>query len=772
MELNVKKLGIDNIETTTNNTEKKMRLSEDAQTMVFQLFTKNVYSNPIGTIVREITSNCFDSHVEAGVNSPVIIKKSYDKETESHYISFIDFGVGMSPDRIENVYGVYFESTKRTNNNEIGGFGIGGKTPLAYKRQTGQGETEYDNSFYVITYHNKTKYVYCIYEGTETPVISLLHKEKTEKRNGTEIRVPVLEKDLNTFNVEMLRQLYYFENIIFEGFDNEINNGGLTNDYKIVRAKNFLFRGHGYSNKMHVCLGRVAYPIDFNALDLNEYDYSMPVAIKLNIGDINVTVSRESLDYSEKTIKTLKKKIKETKDELTQMLSKQYQDVVTLEDYFKITETFGELRMSNGSTINLSKYLSKKDINYTKFKFNDIKIPKVNILFSLFFNVKEYGNKSKKWSNNNFTGTYNVVQNQENLFYYEEKFNRKIIKQSYLKDEFNNFYILSKKDFINSIDNYYDKLGAINNLFNLNLNKLVDDNGKPIKIVQKILNLQEDLFEIIKKYRTNYDTIVVPKDFIESRKKNKMSVEIKNKFIPVGFNGNSKKIKVKVGDFYESNARIFYGTKNDEVKLINAQQVFEILFNKKYVVGRYNSYSNKFQNFHSSSSDHHGIMFITIAQNNIKYIKNFKNIHHINEFKSRMLRRKEEYVNDIYNISKVIGKYNMFIDPLFKLESFSLINSNLGNLIKEINTEINKYNDEKISGFINKINLIEHYFNLSNVHPDVNSTILDKKIDKLISIQEKNEDILRYINVSTYNINNLKEYPSLHKILKKVMKFK
>lgn len=65
MEINLKKLSNQALESSTETT--KMRLSEDASSMVFQLFTKNVYSNPIGTVVREITSNCFDSHTEAGI---------------------------------------------------------------------------------------------------------------------------------------------------------------------------------------------------------------------------------------------------------------------------------------------------------------------------------------------------------------------------------------------------------------------------------------------------------------------------------------------------------------------------------------------------------------------------------------------------------------------------------------------------------------------------------------------------------------------------------
>ena len=101
MKLNLRELSDQKAESTS--TERRMTLSKDAENMVFQMFTKNVYSNPIGTIVREITSNCFDSHVEAGVDSPVVIRKF--KQDDTTYIAFIDYGVGMSPDRIYNIYG-------------------------------------------------------------------------------------------------------------------------------------------------------------------------------------------------------------------------------------------------------------------------------------------------------------------------------------------------------------------------------------------------------------------------------------------------------------------------------------------------------------------------------------------------------------------------------------------------------------------------------------------------------------------------------------------
>jgi hypothetical protein len=442
MKINLKELNEQAITKTTSS--KKMRLSETAQNMVFQLFTKNVYSNPIGTVVREITSNCFDSHIEAKVDAPVVIRKTVDKETGAVYISFIDFGVGMSPSRIEDIYMVYFESTKRVDNTQIGGFGIGGKTPLAYKRSTGQGEMEYDNSFNVITVFDNIKYYYLVFEGNDSPEVTLLHSEVVDEHNGTEIRIPVLERDMYKFEKEMERQLYYFENIIFEGFEDEDGNSRMKNDYQIIRGKSFLFRGNAYQDYMHICLGRVAYPIDFNVLGLSASDYRLPIAIKLEVGDINVTVSRESVDYSEATIKMLKKKLETAKKEAIELLAKQYDNVLTLEDYFNVKSDFGRLNFPNGNSIYLGNMISKEDVNFKNFKYNSIvKMPNDKKLFTFFFDSKMYGKKPSAGRRRRYSdapvyfegGYETIMKNNPNVLYSNGEFTRKLVKQAYLREE-------------------------------------------------------------------------------------------------------------------------------------------------------------------------------------------------------------------------------------------------------------------------------------------------------------------------------------------------
>ena len=86
------------------------------------MLSSQIYRRPHESIVREITSNCFDSHIEANVDDPVIIKIKEDEA--GWYISFNDFGVGLSPDRIEKIYTNLGESTKRESNKFIGAFGL------------------------------------------------------------------------------------------------------------------------------------------------------------------------------------------------------------------------------------------------------------------------------------------------------------------------------------------------------------------------------------------------------------------------------------------------------------------------------------------------------------------------------------------------------------------------------------------------------------------------------------------------------------------------
>jgi hypothetical protein len=695
MKMDTKTLSTQEVESTMNTN--KMRMDENSQAIVFQMFTKSIYSNPIGSIVREITSNCFDSHVEAKVNTPVIIRKTFDKLANTHYISFIDFGVGISPDRMRNVFGVYFKTTKSADNEQIGGWGVGGKSVLAYRRSTGFGEGEYDNSFSIITNFDGIKYEYVVYEGAESPEYTDPIMSETTEHNGTEIRVTVLEKDINRFKSEMVRQLYYFENIIFEGFIDDAENMDsteeiLTNDYQIVRGKSFVFRGDEYNKNIHICLGKVAYPIDYNILGLSSSDYRFPVAIRLEIGDIRVNVSRESLDYNEQTIKVLKKKLEEVKAEIKDLLAKQYENIVTLEDYFKVKNEFGVLYMPNGNNFNVGDIINMKDVDFSNFKYGFLKMPNDKQLFKFFFEAKLYGQKPKKKKYNRysgeeegFMGSYDVLMNKNrNLYYLEGDYTAKRIKNAYLK--FNHItYFIINKNFIAS----KSLMSEVSELFNVH-DELVKTDANGVReltpFMTSLLELQEEYFEMVRRQCPDYDAIVVPEDFIMSRKaaKSMLSKEFRNSEISVKFAGRGND-RLTLDILFKTNIQIFYGTKEDEYALRDARRLFAILFDEDMIVYGYSQYNQKFSN----SKGKKAIMFLQVSQGNVKYMQYCRNAKHVSKFNQHFLHRKADAVMNYFQAQNFTDGFEN-INSLYRSEYFSKVSPSWGKKIESITKFIDK----------------------------------------------------------------------------------
>lgn len=775
MKLNTKSLNQQEISSTT--VEKKMQMSSDYQAMVFQMFTKNIYSNPIGTIVREITSNCKDSHTEAGVNKPILIRKTVDKLANTIYVSFIDFGVGMSPDRMENVYGVYFKSTKRADNTQIGGFGVGGKTPLAYRRSTGFGQAEYDNCFYIITNFDGIRYTYLVYEGDECPMFTLQHQEETDQPNGTEVRVPVLEKDVRSFKKEMIRQLYYFEDVIFEGFDDVATDITLTNDYQIIKAKNFFFRGNEYASNVHVCLGRVAYPLDYDVLGLDRDDYCFPVAIRVEVGDIGTTISRETLDYSEATIKYLKKKLTAVKAELTEMLSKQYDNIVTLEDYFKVKNNFGHVYFPNGKSIDMGSVIALKDIDFSNFKYSFLKMPTDKQLFRLFFESKLYGKKEgvgrrRSWrysSNDNDTSTFEggydtLLAKKKALYYFDGEFERKIIKQAWLKEQHVRYYMISKK---NLLEQRLDTMKLISDLFNVHDEVLLKDKDgnttdQPTDYVKSLMAMQDEYFEIVKANCTDYQGIVVPESFIESRKRERITEEMRKMTIPVRIIGSySSNDRVKLDTLFKFKGTIFYGLKEEEDQLRRASKMFSLAFNDDYIVSSYSTYSDDFK-----VEEKGRILFIRIASGNVRYMEFCKKAIHISRFKEKMMYRKEAVVMEYFCSLNFINKYQRLND-LYRSNAFKNVCPKWGKKIAAINTFINKLKTEtRGRSWSDKVWEFSQYFDIRNIEMTKEQEAFLTTIDELTEMQEVNSDVMQHIHVP-YDLNNAKE--TYWNLLKKVL---
>lgn len=634
--------------------------SADAQEMMFAMFTKNIYSNPIGSVVREITSNCFDSHKEAGVKDAVIVKLT--KENSDFYISFIDVGVGMSRERVTKVYSKYFESTKRNDNNQIGGFGIGGKTPLAY--------TE---SFFLITVSEGVKYTYNIYKGKSSPILELLSQNKTKERNGTTIKVPVRGSDVYTFESEIIKQLYYFENVMFEGFSDRVKN-----NYKIYEGQNFLFRGNDYS-MVHICLGRVAYPISFDLLgdDIKAREWNVPVALKFNIGEINVTASREAIDYTAETKKLVANKLNQVKKELTGMLEQQHKSLDSLEQYYRLENSYSELLLKDDVKLEIRPMLESGYRPYEFKRLNAIRIPSQFTILKMFYNVSTVGKKKSKRSRtsnlSNWDGELGKIAIEPvYLLTDDDQITRK--KNAYLKVEHGRFfniteYELSEEEIVKMIEDEEIKVkDAV---------KVVDD-----KIIRKQFNiLRDELKKIVEKHVKRYAVVTVPDGFKATEAQYDPNFEL-----PVGYSRGEYafgKQRIKLSELALSKAQIYYGDSSMEHDLQWAANKYFQLFaptsNNMFKLYNYDNYSSP-------------IRFITVAKNNMKYIKQLEmqNMRPISEF-YKMLNRKRGMVERSVMMDMFKERYTSLNRLFLNDKIFASLDKSMLNSITKLNSQYRSY---------------------------------------------------------------------------------
>lgn len=110
------------LEEGTSQDSIGMSLDLDSAQILMQMLSKNLYSDSIGSTIRECASNALDSHRRAGVDKPIVVKFGINKE-DNYEFSVEDFGIGLDADDVRNIISKYGKSTKRNSNTELGMMG-------------------------------------------------------------------------------------------------------------------------------------------------------------------------------------------------------------------------------------------------------------------------------------------------------------------------------------------------------------------------------------------------------------------------------------------------------------------------------------------------------------------------------------------------------------------------------------------------------------------------------------------------------------------------
>ena len=329
----------------------KFKITDQSQAIIMDSLI-NLYSDPIGSIVREITSNCIDANRERDLKIDGKIPMEGDddqtfwssKQTVGiEYVEkntilgidecmmFHDNGCGLSEERVANVFTTFGASTKRNNNYEIGGFGLGAKSPLAY--------TE---TFYVRSRHNGTETYYMLYRNNENvPHMDQVYQTSTEEKNGSTVIVPIQDHyDKSKFRDAISDQLCFFDNIVFK---NVVEALGSTIQYyakdssvkAIHETADYVLTNNG--KNVDLLVGKVVYPLNWDLLEADEHENNASMCIKFDIGVLDLVPSRESIRYTPKTIAAIDAKIKAIRESFVKDVGEQYKGITNYVDFIKST---------------------------------------------------------------------------------------------------------------------------------------------------------------------------------------------------------------------------------------------------------------------------------------------------------------------------------------------------------------------------------------------------------------------------------------------------
>lgn len=100
-----------------------MSLDLDSAQILMQMLSKNLYSDAIGSTIRECASNALDSHRRIGKGDTPIIVGLTATDQGGFEFSVEDFGIGLDADDVKNIISKYGKSTKRNSATELGMMG-------------------------------------------------------------------------------------------------------------------------------------------------------------------------------------------------------------------------------------------------------------------------------------------------------------------------------------------------------------------------------------------------------------------------------------------------------------------------------------------------------------------------------------------------------------------------------------------------------------------------------------------------------------------------
>jgi len=487
-----------------------MSLDLDSAQILMQMLSKNLYSDAIGSSVRECVSNALDSHRRAGTEDPIIV--SFIRNNDNNFEFCVeDFGIGLSNDDVEQIISKYGKSTKRDSTTELGMMGLGFKAPLAYT-----------SSFYFICRKDGVERKYMMYEGEEENKIDHLYEAPTKERNGVKVIIPVKWGDRSAFVPKMKEQLAYFENVYFnvDGYYESI-----PNEFEILRTEHFQKSQISSDKNMHLCLDNVYYPLDFDKLGIARLE--IPIGLRFSLTDgIFPTPNRESIRYTQEAKLTILDKINKVSDYFMNKYNETIDDCddpVAIIQHYKLQKRKYTL---NGEILDITDLLAYSKIpikapNLKGVKLIDLeKLSKHSEYMFDEYQIKftMYNNRMSAVTGGYWNTKVSISHLEAYLHYiYNDVFSGN--KKTYLKEiwgsnkqikfikKYKEFSLFAKRG-----DREINNFEQLLDLKSFNKSKWRDV-IKEFRFIQKL---------ILDKHVKDLDTLIIPQKWLDDRKKKRI----------------------------------------------------------------------------------------------------------------------------------------------------------------------------------------------------------------------------------------------------------
>jgi len=315
----------------------QMRLDADSTAHLMSLLT-DLYSDPLLAVIREYSTNAWDSHVAAGVNKPIEV-------TTPNYLTSTfrvkDSGLGMDANDIREIYSSYGASTKRSSNDQVGMLGLGSKSGLTYTDQ-----------FNVIGIKNGVKTSVAVSRsGDGGGVMEIIDASPTNEPNGVEIIVPIKSNSNILSKAEQFFRFWEPGRVLLNGKEPHYiwEDATQVGRFYIIN-----------DTTDYVVMGNVAYPVKNEITGQEGYNRERAV-VKVDIGDVTFTPSRESLQMTLTTKKMLESLREEFAAEVVKEIEVKLSACNTYKEAYKMFKSLRNMntftRHMNNATYKGAKYI-------------------------------------------------------------------------------------------------------------------------------------------------------------------------------------------------------------------------------------------------------------------------------------------------------------------------------------------------------------------------------------------------------------------------------